>query len=121
MKKLPETLPVALTIPAVNTLPPVILPVADTTVPVKLAEFTIVVAITLLAITLPTTLAKPPVTKLLPCTLPVADTTPVTNNPLVAKLAILALDATLTVTLLLLRTCTLLVPFDREEVLRPVS
>ena len=80
-----------------------------------------VVNIPLLAIALPVTLANPPVTKLLPCTLPVLDTTPVTYNPSEAKLAKLAVPATLMVTLPLLKTRTLLVPFDIEVVLRPVS
>ena len=40
----------------VSTLPAVTLPVTDTNVPVKLAAFTIVVAITLLPLTLPVAL-----------------------------------------------------------------
>ena len=129
-------------------LPPVILPETDTNPPVKLATFTIVVNMPLLAVTLPVTLtnppvrlatftivvnmpllatklpvtlADPPVTKLLPCILPVLDTTPVTDNPSVAKVAMLALDATLTVTLLLLNTRTLLVPFEIAAESMPVS
>ena len=80
-----------------------------------------VVNIPLLAIALPVTLANPPVTKLLPCTLPVADTNPVTNNPLAANTAKLAVPATLTATLLLLKTFTLLVPFDMAAESIPVS
>ena len=87
----------------------------------KLDTFTMLVNMPLLAVKLPVTLADPPVTKLLPCTLPVLDTTPVTDNPSVANVAILALDATLTVTLLLLNTRTLLVPFDIAAESMPVS
>ena len=109
---LATTLPVALsvvatrlapfTLPAVDIFPPVILPLTLIVVPVKLALLIMVVAETLLAITLPATLANPPVIKLLPVTFPVADTRPVTNNPLEAKTAKLAVPATLTATLLLL-------------------
>ena len=75
----------------------------------------------LLAIKLPVTLASPPVTKLLPCTLPVVEINPVIDNPSVANVAMLELDATLTVTLPLLNTRTLLVPFDMAAESIPVS
>ena len=114
-------MPTAVTKPPVLIFPPVIFPETLTNPPLKLATFTMLVNMPLLAIRLPVMLANPPVTKLLPCTLPVLDTNPVTDNPLVANVAILELDATLTVTLLLLNTCTLLVPFDIAAESIPVS
>jgi hypothetical protein len=115
------TFPTAVTNPPVFILPPVILPDTLTNPPVKLATFTMLVNIPLLAIKLPVTLASPPVIKLLPCTFPVLDTNPVIDNPSVANVAMLELDATLTVTLLLLNTLTLLVPFDIAAESIPVS
>ena len=99
----------------------VTLPVTLTNPPVKLATLTMLVNMPLLATKLPVTLADPPVTKLLPCILPVLVISPVTDNPSVAKVAMLELDATLTVTLLLLNTRTLLVPFDIAAESMPVS
>ena len=112
--------PVADTIP-VFVFPPVTLPVTLTKPPVKLATFTILVNMPLLATRLPVTLADPPVTKLLPVKLPVLDTNPVTDNPSVANIAMLGLAATFTTTLPLLNTRTLLVPFDMAAESIPVS
>ena len=75
----------------VLTLPAVALPVTDTMVPVRLATFTMVVNMPLLATALPAVEIFPPMI------LPVADIKPVTYSPVVANTATLPVPPTPTV------------------------
>ena len=66
--------------PPVKMLPPCMLPLTDTTAPVWLATFTMLVNIPLLAVTLAVALICPPVRMLPPVTLAVALTKPPVNK-----------------------------------------
>ena len=98
-------LPVELINPLVKILPPVILPLADTTVPNKLDPVTVPVALINPAVRklppmiLPVELINPLVKILPPVTLPLTLATPVMYSPVVANTATFDVPPTPTVTL----------------------
>ena len=85
---LPIILPVALTIPPVNKLPPVTLALALTTEPSRLEP-----------VIVPLELINPPVNKLPPMILPLALNNPVMYSPVAANTATFAVPPTPTVML----------------------
>ena len=120
MPLLAVTLPDVLTVPEVFRLPPVMLPVTLTTVPMWLGTFTMLVNMPLLAMALPVTdttipvwlatftivvnwpllaTALPVVEIFPPMILPVADIKPLTYSPVVANTATLPVPPTPTVML----------------------